>query len=105
MKTASLSDVIHKGILSYILCLVTSISAKFIWNCLCPEAILLMPIPKQKIIGQTRGKIHVGTATYLWCYHLLYGEMPFSSSCTSVSLAAGATARQFIKVPVTAETR
>lgn len=29
----------------------------------------------------------------------------FSSSCTSVSLAAGATASQFIKVPATAETR
>lgn len=96
---------IHREIHAYILCLITSISAKFIWDCLCPEAILLMPIPKQKIIGQMRGKIHVGTATYLWRYHLLYGAMPFSSSCTSVSLAAGATASQFIKVPATAETR
>lgn len=68
-----------------------------------PQSYFIDAYAKAKIIGQMTGKIHICTVTYLQRYHLLYGEMPFSSSCTSVSLAAGATARQFIKVNVIAE--
>lgn len=62
-----------------------------------PQSYYIEAFAKAKIIGQMRGKTGICTVTYLQGYHLLPGETPFSSSCTSVSLAAGATARQFVK--------
>lgn len=90
--------VVHEDIFAYIVCPSTSISAKLIWGHLCPQAILLILSLKQNSLIRWEEKIHIDTVTYLQWYHLLYGEMPFNSSCRSVSLAAGATARQFIKV-------
>lgn len=85
----------HKDTFAYIICPSISISAKLIWGYLCPQAFFIDSFSKAKFTDQMREKTHIDTVTYL---HLLYGEMPFNSSCTSVSLAAGATARQFIKV-------
>lgn len=44
-----------------------------------------------------------GYTAYLWSCRLLYRQMPFSSPCASVTLAAGATSRQLNNAGVTSK--